>query len=151
LIRFAIEKWDDLRRDARDIFPAHFQELALHQEDVTLDIDDSMYHLFEDRGRLLILTARDNGELVGYYVAVLLENHPHNKSFGIVSACDMFYMKKENRKGGAGAKLLIAAAAALKARGVKKATMSTKLHFENRDLMEALGWEATDTVFQRLL
>lgn len=129
----------------------HYDELALHKEAMPMGLDGALYLELERLGRLLVVAARRGRELVGYYVAIIIDHHPHNKTGGKVSTCDMFYLLPECRRGGAGARLLMAAERELKNRGVVKASMSTKIHFENAELFDALGWEKTDVVRQKLL
>jgi len=150
-LRFQTETWDDLWRDGQDIFPVHYRELSLHQDRVPLGMDDELYRGMEARGNLHVLTAREDGRLVGYYLAIVIKNHPHNKDAGKVANCDMFYMLPEFRKGGAGAKLILMAEKSLREKGVTKVSMSVKLHQNHGRLLEALGWEATDLMFQKLL
>jgi GNAT superfamily N-acetyltransferase len=151
-MHFALEKWAVLFRDGhKKLFPEHFDELAVHKEQIPLGMDDSLYQHIEDLGRLHVLTAREAGELVGYYVAIVIPNHPHNKDAGPCSTTDMFYMARAHRKGGSGAKLLMMAEKTLRERGVTKASISVKLHQNHGPLLEALGWEHTDLVFQKVL
>lgn len=151
LLSFQVESWSDLERDGKAIFEVHFDELALHKEAMPMGLDSAIYLELERLGRLLVVTARKGGTLVGYYMAILIDHHPHNKDGGKVSTTDMFYLGKEHRRGGAGARLLMRAEKELRNLGVKKASISTKLHFENGALMDALGWEKTDVVRQKLL
>lgn len=116
-----------------------------------MGLDSAFYLDVERRGHLLVVTARRGMELVGYYIAIIINYHPHNKAGGKVSTCDMFYVLPKHRRGGAGVKLIGAAEFELKNRGVVKASMSTKVHFENAALFDALGWEKTDIVRQKLL
>lgn len=151
MLTFQVETWLNLERDGSEIFKVHYGELALHKQAMPMGLDNTIYLEFERLGLLLVLTARRDGKLVGYFVAITIHHHPHNKDGGKVSTCDMFYILPEHRRGGAGAKLLKAAESELRARGVKKASISTKLHFENGALLDALGWEPTDIVRQKLL
>ena len=151
MIQFQVETWADLERDGSEIFKVHYDELALHKEAMPMGLDSACYADLEKKHCLLVVTARRNGKLVGYYMGIVIDHHPHNKDGGKVSTTDFFYILPEHRRGGAGVKLLIAATEELRKCGVKKATISTKLKFSNRELMESLGWEATDIVFQRIL
>jgi GNAT superfamily N-acetyltransferase len=148
---FQLERWDDFWRDGQEIFPIHFEELALHKDRIPLGMDDSLYRQMEAAGTLYVLTARVDWKLVGYYVAIIIPNHPHNKDAGKVSNCDMFYLLPEYRRGGNGAKLLIMAEKSLRKLGVTKASMSVKLHQNHANLLKALGWEPTDLVLQKIL
>lgn len=149
MLTFQRESWADLWRDGQDLFKTHFDELALHKEVMPMGLDNDAYLDVEKRGYLLVVTGRRDGQLIGYFVAMVLAHHPHNKDAGKVSTTDMFYLDPAHRRGGAGARLLKAAVAELKVLGVQKASISTKRHFANVELMQALGWELTDFVFQR--
>lgn len=149
-VSFQRETWRDFYPDAQQIFPIHFRELSLHQDEIPAGCDSEIYETLEDKGFLLVITARDGRKLVGYYVGMVFDHHPHNKDAGRVSTTDMFYMLPEYRTGN-GAKLLISAEIHLRKFGVRKAAISTKLKQDHRKLFEALGWEATDIVFHKLL
>lgn len=142
--------WAEMQREAEPIFKTHYEELALHKDVMPMGCDHDFYFNLERNNFLLVVTARRDGRLIGYYVGIVIAHHPHNKDGGKVSTTDMFYVLPDERKGGAGAKLLIAAENELRREGVKKATISTKLHFENGPLMDALGWEKTDVVRQKV-
>jgi GNAT superfamily N-acetyltransferase len=151
MITFQVEPFGNLIRDGQEIFKTHYEELALHKEAIPLGMDFDMYLDMEKMGVVHVLTARADEKLVGYYIALIVKNHPHNKDAGPAATTDMFYMLPSHRRGGAGAKLLVMAEKMLRDRGVKKATISTKVKFSNRELLEALGWEHTDVVFQKVL
>ena len=150
-VTFARETWADLWRDGQEIFKVHYDELALHKDAMPMGLDNALYLDLERRGFLLVVAARKSGALVGYYLAIILQHHPHNQGGGKVATTDMFYLLKEHRKGGAGARLLMAAERELREQGVVKASISTKTKFSSRELLEALGWEQTDLVFQKVL
>ena len=150
MLTFQREPWQFLFRDGQELFKAHFDELALHKDAMPMGLDNAFYSDLQARNFLLVVTARRDSELIGYYVGIVIAHHPHNKEGGKVSTTDMFYLAREHRRGGAGAKLLRAVEKELRAEGVKKATISTKLHFENGELLDALGWEKTDIVRQKV-
>jgi GNAT superfamily N-acetyltransferase len=153
---FSVEKWKDLLRDGQDIFAIHYDDLSLEKNIVPLDVSDDNFQTMEDKNMLLVVTARlaarkkQNRKLVGYYIAIIF-THPHYKSAGLMSTTDAFYILPDFRVGGCGARLLMFAADALKERGVYKAFIGTKLKQDNTELLEALGWVATDKVFTKVL
>ena len=157
MLTFQVEDWQTLERDAAEIFKVHYDELALHKDAMPMGVDGSIYRELERLGRLLVVTARRDGALVGYYMAIFIPKHPHNKDAGPVSTTDFFYLLPAHRKGGAGAKLLIAALGELKKRGMTVASISIKYARElatgkrTWKLIESLGGEATDIVFQFVL
>lgn len=151
MLSFQVEPWSRLWSEGQQLFHQHYEELALHKDIMPMGLDNNFYSDLEHKRFLLVVTARRNGRLIGYFMAIILAHHPHNKDAGKVATTDFFYISPEERYGGAGAKLLRAAEQALKAQGVKKATISTKAKFASRELMETMGWEHTDLVFQRIL
>jgi GNAT superfamily N-acetyltransferase len=157
MLKFAVETWADIWRDGQEIFKQHYDELALHKEAMPMGLDNDFYTDLQARNFLLVVTARRDGRLVGYYMAIVVHHHPHNKDAGAVSTTDFFYILPHERKGGAGAKLLAFVGGTesllggeLARSGIKKATLTTKRKFANIELMEALGWSNTDLVFQKV-
>jgi GNAT superfamily N-acetyltransferase len=151
MLTFERETWADLWRDGQEIFKVHYDELALHKEAMPMGLDNDAYADLERKGYLLVVAGRRDGALIGYLVAIVLAHHPHNRDAGKVATTDMFYIMPSERRGGAGVRLLRAAEQALRELGVVKASISTKVHHESGPLLEALGWEKTDIVRQKLL
>lgn len=157
MLTFQVETWSDLERDGQHIFKVHYDELALHKEAMPMGLDGAIYLELERLGRLLVIAARKSGTLVGYYMAIIIPKHPHNKDAGPVSTTDFFYLLPSHRRGGAGARLLRAAMDELRKRGVTVASISVKYAREiatggrTWKLIESLGGEATDIVFQFVL
>jgi hypothetical protein len=150
MVSFQIEKWAQLIADGVEIFKRHYDELSLEKNRIPLGMDFSCYQDLEDKGYLHVLTCRKDGILIGYYIAIIIAHHPHYKDSGPMSTTDMFYILPEHRNG-CGAKLLLMAEKTLKERGVAKATISVKLKQDHTELLEALGWSATDKVFQKVI
>lgn len=154
---FQVEDWAALERDGQELFRLHFDELALHKEAMPLGLDSTIYLELERLGRLLVITARKSDTLVGYYMAIIIPKHPHNKNAGPVSTTDFFYLAPSERRGGAGAKLLQFALGELMKRGITVASISIKYARELDSgkrtwaLIESLGGEPTDIVFQFVL
>ena len=147
MITFQLEPWEYLIRDGQEIFVRHYEELSLEKDRVPLGMDFACYQDLENKGYLHVLTCRKDGKLIGYYIAIVIAHHPHYKDSGPMSTTDMFYILPEFRTGGTGAKLLMMAAKTLKERGVTKATISVKLKQDHTELLEKLGWIATDKIF----
>lgn len=150
MITFQTEEVKDWFSDAEEIFPVHWEDLALDRDRIPMCMNRDVYEMMEERSLLLTVTARDGKKLIGYYIAVLM-NHPHYKHAGLMAATDMFYILRSHRSGGCGAKLLLRAEQALKQRGVVKASIGTKLHQDQDELLTALGWSPTDRVYSKLL
>jgi N-acetylglutamate synthase-like GNAT family acetyltransferase len=64
---------------------------------------------------------------------------------------DVYYLKPEYRKGGAGARFIAAIMATLKEKGVVKLYISTKVHEDHGALFERMGMKCSDKVYTMLL
>ena len=55
----------------KGLAPDHWEEVANNKDTIPLDIDWERYRALDDDGSLHVLTARDDGELVGYVMHVI--------------------------------------------------------------------------------
>jgi len=147
-LTFCIERWPEFWRDCQHILPVHWKELALNQDQIALDVDAERFKVIDDQGLLHILTARAEGRMVGYYIAIVMP-HLHYKSAGNMAFTDMFFMLPAFRKGH-GLKLFTEAERTLRERGVKKAYLSCKVHADLTELFERLGWTMSDKAFVKV-
>lgn len=150
MITFQVEKFAQFVEDAKPLFPLHYKELALNQDKIQLALDLSKYEKADSDGYLFVMTARDEGELVGYYTAALLP-HLHYCDAGIMASTDMYFLLPAYRKGNAGPRFLLAIEAELRARNVKKIYISCKAHHDLSKLFKALGYGLSDYMFTKLL
>lgn len=149
MITIQTERWATFYPDSKAIFPLHWQELALHQEQIPLAIDEAKYETLDRSGILLILTARDEGRLVGYFLWFLMP-HLHYNSTGPMGMTDMYFVLPTYRRG-TGAKLFMASEAELHKRGIVKAITSCKAHEDHSAFLSRLNWELSDLTFVKLL
>ena len=130
------------------IFPEHYEELCVTKE-YALDPDYDAYRRIGEAGMLRCITCRNDGELIGYAVFIV-SPHLHYKSCK-TAVEDIYYVKKEYRKGRIGIRLFQYAENALKRIGVQRIVMHTKVHLDNSRLFEYLGYKQTDKVFTKML
>jgi N-acetylglutamate synthase-like GNAT family acetyltransferase len=64
---------------------------------------------------------------------------------------DIYFIKKEYRKGRVGIKLFQYAESVLKGIGVNRIIMHTKVHLDHSRLFEYLGYKHTDKLFTKIL
>jgi hypothetical protein len=149
MVTIQVERWADFYPASKAVFPSHWRELALHQDEIPLSIDEKKYETLDATGVLLILTARDAGNLVGYFLWFLMP-HLHYSQSGPMGMTDMYFVLPEYRSG-TGARLFIASEAELRRRGVIKAITSCKVHEDHTQFLEKLGWIFSDKTFVKLL
>lgn len=149
-ISFQQEQFASFVKDAQPLFEQHYSELALDQDKIKLSLDLSKYEKAERDGYLFVFTARDAGELFGYYTAGLLP-HLHYANAGTMASTDMYWIHPDYRRGMLGAKFLMAIENALREKGITKIYISCKAHHDLTKLFQALGYHLSDYMFTKLL
>lgn len=149
MITFQTEPWAKFWPDAQAIFHQHWRELALYQDEIPIDVDAEKYAKLDALGILLIVTGREDGRLIGYYLWYLMP-HPHYAGSGPMGMTDMYFILPEYRHG-AGAKLFIESESQLRKRGIGKAVTSCKIHQDHSAFFERMGWTKTDFTFCKLI
>lgn len=97
--------------EASALIAQHWDEVAHDQQDRLLDVDWESFEALEKNGQFYLLSARDDGHLVGYVVAIL---RPHFHSKGTMSAyVDAIFLSKDARKNNVGIRLIQMADTAL--------------------------------------
>ena len=139
-----MDVWEEFER----IFPIHYEELCV-TKDFPLNPDFDAYKRLGENGFLRTVTCRNDGELIGYIV-FFIQPHIHYRDCKTAFE-DVYFVKKEYRKGRIGIKLFQYAEYALKRIGVNRIIMHTKVHMDNSKLFEYLDYKWTDKVFSKML
>lgn len=142
---YRVESFSDVWPDVQDLIKEHWEEIALDKDVIKLDPDYHSYLRMEETGQLHIVTARDEGKLVGYYCAII---RPHlHYADSITAYTDLFFISKPYRKGLVGYKL-IKWATNLMPDDVQKVYIQTKLG--DRDIgviLERIGYLPVERVY----
>jgi GNAT superfamily N-acetyltransferase len=132
----------------KDILPTHYDELCV-TKDYPLMPDYEAYGRLYVAGMLRCITVREDNELIGYAIFIV---HPHLHYKSCVTAFeDIYFLRKEERKGRVGIRLFQFAEDVLKKEGVDRIVMHTKIHMDNSRLFEYLGYKLTDKLFTKIL
>ncbi len=151
-IKYAVEKWAHVLPDMEAILVQHWQEIALGHDKVPLDIARDRYQDLCDSGSLHIVTARDDGVLIGYHVAIV-SGHLHYLST-LHAMTDVYYILPEYRVGRTGIRLFQFIEKEMRSLGVKKLYTGCKLHTANGrsgKLFEYLGYKPTETIYTKYI
>jgi len=150
--RFKWEKFAALAREIVPLWQRHWEEIAHDRDSIPLDPDFDQYYRLDLENVLHILTARVDGELVGYTFS-LIGPHLHYRSTRTAHT-EMFWLAPEHRSGWTGVRLLRLTRRGLKDRGVKLHTINIKLSFANgrvAKLLSRMGYTAVDLTMRQII
>lgn len=141
----SVEKWG---AECMPLVTAHWQELGL---DLDLEIAPQFakMKMLKDLGCFKCITARENGKLVGYLLAVF-SVHLHYGKSPPMFIVDAYYVAPEARNG-TGAKLIRFSESVARTLGAIKIYLSCKVHQDHSKLFLALGYKLSDYAFIRRL
>jgi GNAT superfamily N-acetyltransferase len=148
-IKYQQEFLSSVRGEIEPLLNSHWEEIALNKEKIKLNPDWDAYQSFEDQGKLKIFTARDDGQLVGYFV-VIVGTNIHYKDH-LFASNDIIYLSPNHRKGFTGIKLIKFAEKCLKNDGVSVLTINTKVHQPFDKLMDFLKFRKIERVYSKYL
>lgn len=148
-ITYQQESLATCKEDAKELLQQHWQEIALNKDHIKLNPDWEAYYDLEEAGALKIFTARDNNNLIGYFV-VLCRKHLHYVDH-VFAFNDILYLQADYRKGLTGAKLMKFAEKCLKDDGVSVVIVNTKRHKPFDSLLEWLGYNHIENIYSKTL
>jgi len=148
-MKLAIENLANVRREIEPLLEQHYQEIALNKDIIKLNPNWRAYAELDRINALRIYTARKNGILHGYFVVVVSQSLHYSDH--LFANNDVIFLNKEARKGLTGMKLLKFGMDCLKAEGVTKLHVNTKLHQPFDPIMKRLGFEEIEKVYSKVL
>lgn len=147
-LAFQVEPYLEVIEEIKPFYPLHYDELA-SDKSIALNPDYAGYAWRAERGLLHTVTARQEGELVGYHISVIAP-HLHYKH-SLTAHVDIYYLRKDCRLGMNGVKLLQFAEETLAQRGVERIYMSTKTDADKSVILERLGFNEKERVFTKVI
>ena len=144
-IVFAVENFAEVYAEAGPLLEKHWNEIAKNKSLLQLNPDKDAYTRASDK--LLLLTARADRTLIGYFLWVLIW-HPHYKNV-LVAEEDLHFLLPEYRRGLTGYKLIKEACLAAISRGAELLVTREKIGHEHASIMKRLGFAPTDIVYTR--
>lgn len=142
--QFNIEKLEQFRPDLEKLLGEYEEELPLPFK---LKPDWKQYEALENADILSIITARDNGELLGYFVLIHtpnLNSEGENTSFGAT-----LFLRKEYRKGLLGIRLIKKGEEVANNRGDSCIMISSQAIRPIDKLLELRQYKPTETIFAK--
>lgn len=148
-VQYAVERWKDIRSEMLPLLVRHWHEIALNHADVPLDIDEQRYAALDEAEALHIVTARKEGALIGYHVAII-SGHLHYAST-LHGITDVYFVAPEFRQGFTGIRLFQRVEQEMRGLGVKKLFTGTKVHLDMSKLFERLGYKRVEYLYAKIL
>lgn len=151
MITMQEELFTDCYQETIPLVAKHYEEIALDQDKVPLDVDFGGYLALQCMGKLFVLTIRDDRKLIGYH-SVIVSNSLHNKST-IFGDTDIFYVSPEYRGGRLGIKMFLTTEKLLKPKGVQKVIVQHKLHVHPYigKILEHIGYRKIEHVYAKTI
>lgn len=140
--------------ELKPLFDPHWRELALDQDKVPLDPQYDIYLARDALGEVLLVTARDNGKLIGYFIGFVAPGL-HYKTC-LTLTMDIFWIHPDYRGEDSlskmeelfvGEELFKVAHAAAKMRGVQRIFVGSKLHKDASFLFEQLKYREVERYY----
>lgn len=149
-LSFQVEAFSAVQPELLPLFPRHWEELALDKEEVPLDPDWARYAQMEATGAISMVTARENGRLVGYCIMLLGPGLHYRTCYD--AKMDIFWIAPEQRGHAMpGLRLFRAVEKELRRRGVQRVYLGSKLHKDVGRLFVALGYHPVETWYSKML
>ena len=149
MITFCVERLHDELDNLKKFFPLHWEELALNKDSIPLDPQYDVYLTREDRGEVMFICARENGEIVGYFVGFVAPGL-HYKTC-LTLTMDIFWIHPSKRGGRAGINLFKFVEQEAKNRGVQRMFMGSKMHKDVGWLFEKLGYTEVERYYSKMV
>jgi hypothetical protein len=130
------------------LFPLNYEELCV-TKDFPLAPDYDAYKRLAQAGMLRCITVRADEEVIGYAIFII-QPHLHYRTCKTAFE-DIYFIRKEYRKGKIGIRLFQYAEQVLRGIGVQRIIMHTKVHLDHSRLFEYLGYKWTDKLFTKIL
>ena len=146
MITYAVEDYVSVEPELKAIYPEHYEELTVSRN-FPLDPMYERYAQLAKAGVLKLLTCRNDSELIGYAIMVIGPALQYKTC--IVAHEDIYYLKKEYRKGRTGIKLFKFIEDEMKKLNVDRIVMGTKIYSDNSKLFEYLGYRFYEKLYTK--
>lgn len=149
MITFQVESFEHRLPELEPILPLHYEELALNKDKVPLSPQYEIYIQRERQGELSFITARKDGELIGYFIGFISPGLHYSTCLTCIM--DIFYIHPEHRGSGFGADLFGFVEGEMIRRKVARWFVGSKVHLDASWLFERLGFDRTEIMYSKYL
>jgi hypothetical protein len=147
MITAQVEPYSKCLPELMECYDLHWEELALNKDKVPLDPQYDLYEARDDAGQLLLVTLRETGRLVGYFIGFIAPGF-HYKTC-LTLTMDIFWTHPDVRGGFSGVKLFRLVEKEAKRRGVHRMFYGSKMHKDASRLFEYLKMEPVEIYYTK--
>lgn len=149
MVTFQVEPWSEFKAEAAKLWPKHWEEVAINKDKIKLNVDFRQFDALDSVGQLIVIAAREDGEIIGYWVGFI---RPHlHYADSLTAYTDVYFVDPAYRKPRVALRLFQFVEKELKRRGAQKIFTATKLHLDHSKLFKALGYTETERLFTKML
>jgi len=149
MITYALESFTERLPELKPILPLHYEELALDKDKVPLSPQYNIYTQREALGELVFITARELGELVGYFIGFVAPGLHYSTCLTCIM--DIFYIHPDHRGSNAGIEMFEFVENELSRRNVARWFVGSKVHLDASWLFERLGFDRVEITYSKYI
>lgn len=147
MIEFQKESIKTILEDGKDLISSHWREISLHHGKVNLNVAHDQYLQLEEIGCVHVISARDDGKLVGYCVMLVM---PHlHYCEDLFAFNDAVYIHPSYRNGTVGIKLIKETEEYMSDIGVSVMTVHVKPTKDFSPILKRIGFSEFETVYSK--
>jgi predicted GNAT superfamily acetyltransferase len=150
MMKIYLETWASLRKDCEELAQLHWDEIAWDKDKVPLDPNWELYAALEHTGKLVCVTAREDGKLWGYSVFIVQGALHYRTTLTAIN--DVLFLHPDKRHSRVGLSLINKSEEFLQARGVRRVFWHVKpgVHDFSPVLLHK-GYRLDEIVYSKVL
>lgn len=150
MVKFESENFCDVEPELKELILEHWEEVT-SDPDLPLDPAWESYQALASSGRLLVVTARHEGKLVGYIIHIL--HNPLHYRYLWMAMDDAHFLRKEHRRGLTAVRMFQATEKILKERGVAVVSYHSKARddLNKTPVFKRMGYRLKEFIFTKRL
>lgn len=149
MITIQHENLANVKEELKPLLEEHWRLVALNQGEIKLNPDWKEYARLQEAGSLRIFTARQDRELVGYFV-LMVSKSIHYKDH-LFAVNDVLFVLPDSRAGATGYRLIKFAEDHCREAGVSLMMVNTKVHLPFDKLMIGMGFDLIERIYSKFL
>lgn len=150
MIKYTVEGMSDaLVEEIKGLLQLHWEEVAMYKDKIVFKPDYDAYFAMDKIDALQIVTVRDDGVIVGYYISFIF-THPHYKD-NKMAQNDILFIHPDYRRGTVAYRMFKFAEKELKKIGCSVNMIHMKVKFPFERLCQKLGMDKHEIIYSKYI